>query len=291
MWGGGALFGAICMFCDPLGTATGMGGLLSGMQVLPFSEVLFDDLIFSGIALLLVNGMPNIVAAVLLVLRKKSGIIVGEIAGVVLMLWIVIQFVIYPFNVMSTAYFFIGFLQFVTGYICWVGYRQSNFTFDPQNYQNIGKNSEKLVIFFSRSGYTRSIAYQIADRDGADILEVKTTEKIAGDLGFWWCGRFAMHGWGMPIECGAVDFSRYSEVTICSPVWDFGVSAPIREFCRQHKGQINTVNYAITHFMGAKFESIAREMDELLGVKHKNFYSFSSRLGNLKEIKNSKKSA
>lgn len=287
----GALFGSLCMFCDPLGTITGMSGLLPAMQVLPFSDVLFSDLIFSGIALLIINGIPNIIGAILLILYRKSGIIMGEIAGIVLMLWIIIQFVIYPFNLMSTSYFILGFLQFVTGYVCWVGYKQSKFAFDLQNYQKIGKNGTKLVVFYSRTGYTRLLAHQIADQDGADILEIKTTEKTDGDLGFWWCGRFAMHKWGMPIEVSEVDFSKYSTVTICSPVWDFGISAPIRQFCQQNKGKINNVNYVITHFMSAKFEFIAKEMDDLLGTRHKNFYSFSSRFGNLKDVKNGKKYA
>ena len=40
-------------------------------------------------------------------------------------------------------------------------------------------------------------AYQVALEEKAKIYEIKTSEKIDGDLGFWWFGRFAMHKWGM----------------------------------------------------------------------------------------------
>ena len=38
---------------------------------------------------------------------------------------------------------------------------------------------------------------QVALEEKAKIYEIKTSEKIDGELGFWWCGRFAMHKWGM----------------------------------------------------------------------------------------------
>ena len=103
----GAIGGALTMFIDPLGTHSGMAGLLPGMQILPLANILYQNLIFPGIALLLVNGIPNIIAGILLIKNKKSGIILGTILGITLMMWICIQFVIYPMNFMSTIYFIV----------------------------------------------------------------------------------------------------------------------------------------------------------------------------------------
>ncbi len=283
----GAVFGAIVMLCDPVGNTTGMAGLLPGMQVLPFADILFSNLVFPGIALLCVNGIPNIVASILLFQNRKSGVICGTIFGVTLMLWIIIQFIIYPFNVMSTLYFIFGFLQFVTGFICFAGFEQQKFVFEPDNYKNIGTSEgAQLVVYFSRTGYTRKIAYEIANEQGADLLEIKTTEKIDGNLGFWWCGRFGMHHWSMPLQSFYLEtLSKYSSITICSPVWVFGISAPIRGFCEYAKGKIKSVNYVFTHFMNARFSSLAKEMDELLGVKHTSFRSLRCRYGKFKEVK------
>lgn len=64
----------------------------------------------------------------------------------------------------------------------------------------------------------------------ADILELKTGERVSGTFGFWWCGRFVMRRWGMntlPLER---DISKYEHITVCTPVWAFAVCAPIRTF-------------------------------------------------------------
>jgi len=283
--GVGAVFGSLCMLIDPSGKSVGMDAMLPYFQVLPFADKLFQDFVFSGIMLLIVNGISNLTAAGLLFARRKSGIILGTIFGVTLMAWIVIQFVIFPFNFMSTIYFIFGFLQFVTGYTCFVGYNQSQFRFDENDYKNIQQDSKKLVIYFSRLGYTKKLAYTLADSEHAQVVGITPKEKIDGDLGFWWCGRFGMHKWGMKIEDLDIDFSKYDEITICTPTWVFGVSSPVREFCMQNAGKIKNVNYVVTHFMNCKFGKVAKQMDDLLGVKHQSFRSFRCRFGKLKEIK------
>ena len=67
----GAVCGAIGMLSDPTGKAMGMDSMLPYFQVLPFAEVLFQNYIFSGIALLIVNGLTNIIAAIMLIKKKK----------------------------------------------------------------------------------------------------------------------------------------------------------------------------------------------------------------------------
>jgi hypothetical protein len=105
----GAVGGAAMMLLDPSGKTMGMDGMLPYFQVLPFAEVVFQDLAFSGIALFIVNGLTNLAAAGLLLARKKAGVVLGGIFGVTLMLWICIQFYIFPPNFMSTIYFIFGF--------------------------------------------------------------------------------------------------------------------------------------------------------------------------------------
>ncbi|MDY3816744.1 MAG: hypothetical protein SOZ54_07940, partial [Candidatus Limiplasma sp.] len=92
----GAVGGAACMLLDPSGGVMGMDAMLPYFQVLPFADMLFQDFLFSGFALLIVNGLTNLTAAFLLLRRKRAGIVLGGIFGVTLMLWICIQFVIFP---------------------------------------------------------------------------------------------------------------------------------------------------------------------------------------------------
>ena len=117
--GVGAVAGGVSMILDPSGTALGMDAMLPFFQKLPLSEVLFRDFLFSGFALLIVNGLTNLTAAVLLLRRRRCGILLGMIFGVTLMLWICIQFYMFPLNFMSTAYFVFGLCQAVAGFAAW----------------------------------------------------------------------------------------------------------------------------------------------------------------------------
>ena len=111
----GAVAGGVSMIVDPSGKALQMDGMLPFFTVLPFSDVLFRDFLFSGIALLIVNGVTNLTAAILLLAKKKIGVILGTVFGITLMLWICIQFYMFPLNFMSTAFFVFGALQAITG--------------------------------------------------------------------------------------------------------------------------------------------------------------------------------
>ena len=69
--------------------------------------------------MLIVNGLTNLIAAVLLLKKKELGVVLGGIFGITLMLWICIQFYMFPLNFMSTAYFVFGLCQAVTGLMAW----------------------------------------------------------------------------------------------------------------------------------------------------------------------------
>lgn len=280
----GALWGSINMFIDPTGKLLQMDTMLPYFQVLPFSNILFQNYIFSGIALLIVNGISNLVAAYLLIRNKKSGIILGTVFGLTLMLWITIQFIIFPTNILSRTFFIIGIIQLLTGYMTYVFYTQEQFKFNPKEYKNIGKNKDVLVVYFSRMGYTKKVAYEEAEKQKADILELKAKEKTENTSGFWWCGRYGMHKWRMPICDINVDLKKYKKVIIISPIWVFSVSAPIREFCYKYSESINSVEYIFVHFMNTKFENVADEVDSILNKKKEKFTSISLRLGKIKKV-------
>lgn len=74
------------MFIDPTGELLNMQELLPYFEVLPFSDILFKNYIFSGISLLIVNGISNLTAFYLLFKDKKIGIILGTVFGFTLML-------------------------------------------------------------------------------------------------------------------------------------------------------------------------------------------------------------
>ncbi len=280
----GAVGGAMCMLIKPDGSLMGMDGMLPYFQVLPFADVLFQDFTFSGIALLVVNGLTNLTAATLLMRKKHAGVVLGGVFGITLMLWICIQFYMFPLNFMSTIYFIFGLCQAATGYAAAVFSRQEAFSVDPADYPNVGTNLRRLVVYFSRMGYVKRQAYAEANRSGAELYEIRATERTEGTLGFWWCGRFGMHRWEMPIEPLGVRLSDYVHVTICAPIWVFALAAPVRRFCRMAAGQIREVDYILVHHTHWRYENAAAEMDGLLGLSHTALRSFQCRTGRFREI-------
>ena len=158
--GVGAVGGALCMLLDPSGHTLGMDAKLPYFQVLPLADVLFQDFTFSGWALLVVNGLTNLTAALLLLRRTPLGDILGGVFGVTLMLWIGIQFYLFPLNFMSTAYFVFGLIQAATGYMAWVFRRQESFHVSEADYPNLGRDPKRLVVCFSRMGYTKRVALE-----------------------------------------------------------------------------------------------------------------------------------
>jgi hypothetical protein len=113
----GALWGSTMMFIDPSGKMWwDMDQLLPGIQKLPWAEIFFQNFIFPGIALLLANGVTNLVSFILICKNHRYAALSVIVCGIILMLWITVQFVIYPLNFMSIIYFVFGLLQALTGY-------------------------------------------------------------------------------------------------------------------------------------------------------------------------------
>lgn len=281
----GAVAGAVGMLLDPSGRAMGMDAMLPYFQKLPLAKVLFRDLTFSGIALLLVNGVTNLTAAVLLLRRKRAGVILGGVFGITLMLWICIQFYMFPPNFMSTAYFLFGAVQAATGYAAWVFDRQERFAAQLPASAPPPRNPKHLVVYFSRMGYTKKLALEEAARTGAQILALHPTERTEGTLGFWWCGRYGMHRWPMPLEPLDVDLEQFDHVTICSPIWVFHLSAPVRAFCQAAAGQIREADYLLVHYQRRPYWNAAREMDRLLGLQNTPAVSVCCRQGQYRSRK------
>ena len=67
----GAMAGGLYMLLDPSGKELGMDAMLPFFQKLPFADLVFQDFTFSGVALIVVNGLTNLTAAGLLLAGKR----------------------------------------------------------------------------------------------------------------------------------------------------------------------------------------------------------------------------
>ena len=271
----GALWGGTAMLIKPDGSILHMQSLLPYFAVLPFSDVLFQDYIFSGIMLILVNGVSNIIAAILILKNKKAGFFLGTVFGFTLILWIIIQFIIFPPNFLDNAYFTFGVLQLITGYMALVSFNQINFKFDENDYPNIAAESKTLVVYFSRMNYTKTIAYKKADQEHACITEIKTNERTQGTLGFWWCGRFGMHKWPMPTLPLSVNLENFERIIIVTPIWVFKMCAPIRDFIQKNADLLKQkeVEVVFNHFNPWLPKGAVKEIESYIAVKKIDSYT------------------
>ena len=128
-------------------------------------------------------------------------------------------------------------------------------------------------------GYVKKAAYEEADRTGACVYEIRAAERTEGTVGFWWCGRFAMHRWDMPIEPGEINLAEYAHVTICYPIWVFSLASPVRSFCKAAAGKIKEADYISVHHTTGRYENTAREIDSILQLMHTEYRSISCKMG------------
>lgn len=111
----GAVWGAAMMWIDPSGEMWGMGPLLAMLQqLMPWPEVFFRDFVFSGFVLLAVNGVTQFVAAWLVFRHHRWAEMAVALCGIILILWIVLEWVIFGFNALSNVYFAFGLLETLT---------------------------------------------------------------------------------------------------------------------------------------------------------------------------------
>ena len=277
--GVGAYVGGIAMLIEPNGSILRMEAMLPYFQVLPFADILFQNYIFPGIALIIVNGISNTIASILMLRNKRIGYVLGTVFGFTLMLWIIIQFVIFPMNALDIIYFTLGVLQLLTGYIALVSYNQAFFKFDENDYREINKESKTLVIYFSRKKFTKKIAYEIANKEKATIKELITKERTEGDLGFWWCGRFGMHAWPMETEPLDIELNAYNKIILVTPIWVFKMCSPMRDFIVKNKDVLNQkeVHVIFNHFNPWLPKGAIKEIEKSINIKEVR--SFTTMLG------------
>ena len=113
--GVGALWGGLLMLIDPSGKLLKMDIILPFFQKLPFADIFFQNFLFPAIALLVTNGLSNFISFILLLKNHRYAALSAMICGMILMLWIMVQFIVFPFNFLSTLYFIFGALQTWTG--------------------------------------------------------------------------------------------------------------------------------------------------------------------------------
>ena len=121
--GVGALVGALMMWIDPSGKMWMMDPLLDILRAkLSWFEVFFQNFVPSGFVLLAVNGITQYIAAWLLFRKHRLAAPATLVCGIILMIWISLEWYIFGFYAICNVYFTFGLLESLTA--LWVILRQ-----------------------------------------------------------------------------------------------------------------------------------------------------------------------
>ena len=114
----GTVGGALMMWIDSSGATWGGEPLLEMLRdKMPWPDIFFKNFIPSGFVLLFLNGITQFTAAVLLFKKHRLAHYAVLICGIILMLWIVLEWWVWGFNAMSNIFFVLGLFEVVVAVV------------------------------------------------------------------------------------------------------------------------------------------------------------------------------
>ena len=127
----------------------------------------------------------------------------------------------------------------------------------------MGAGGRTLVVFYSQGNATRRAAADIAGLLGADIEEVReTAPRGQGFFGFMHAGYQATFGIASRIEAPRANPADYARVVVCTPVWSWHLSPPVRAWLRATRGRFPETVGFVTVSGDTKPDKIALSMEK-----------------------------
>lgn len=124
--------------------------------------------------------------------------------------------------------------------------------------------SRILVVYYSRTGYTRTLAGELAAALDADVDQLDDGRNRSGILSYLRCGREALKKRTVQLRPPAYDPSTYDVVVLGTPVWAGNVSSPLRSYVAAHGAQLRKVAFLCTQGSSGA-EKIFGDLAELSG--------------------------
>jgi flavodoxin len=93
-------------------------------------------------------------------------------------------------------------------------------------------------VYFSQGNATRAVAEDLAALTGADLEAIVELKNRSGFFGFMGAGMDASLGTATPITGPFYNPARYDVVFVCTPVWSWHLSPPVRSWLRMYSGKL-----------------------------------------------------
>lgn len=102
-----------------------------------------------------------------------------------------------------------------------------------------------LVIYYSRTNNTKTVAQTIADKYDAQMLEIKDKTKREGAFGFIKGAVDSLREKATPIEYDDVNLKDYDTVYIGTPVWASKPTPAVTQFIEENEfSGVNCITFA-----------------------------------------------
>ena len=130
-------------------------------------------------------------------------------------------------------------------------------------------SARPLVVYFSRTGYSKIVAEKLATRLGCEKCEIVEKHPTTGFLGNLKASFQAFTGKAPKISLNpsTLDLSSYSNVLIVGPVWAQHIASPVKTFLAQYLPKLS--NYSIIYTFGGlnigTTVRIQKEADKCVG--------------------------
>ncbi len=103
-----------------------------------------------------------------------------------------------------------------------------------------------LVVYFSKTGNTATVAKELAQILSADLETLAETKPKEGIVGMILAGKDAALQNSTPINDLKNNITNYDLVVVGTPVWAWTMSNPIRAFFEKHKKDLKKVAFFAT---------------------------------------------
>ncbi len=114
----------------------------------------------------------------------------------------------------------------------------------------MGKHDAKvLIVFYSLTGNTKSVAKELQNKTGGDLFEIETVKTYPSDYSeLIEEAKRELQNNDLPVlKKSAPDLSRYDLILVGSPVWWYTVSTPVMSLLKQANLTGKRVSIFCTH--------------------------------------------
>ena len=135
-----------------------------------------------------------------------------------------------------------------------------------------------LVAYFSQGSATKRVAEDLAVLLGADLEQViEAKPRKWGFFGFMGAGAASSFGRATPIAPPDRDPAGYEGVVVCTPIWAWHLSPPMRSWLRLNRGKLPPLAAYVTVSGDTQPDKVVAEMAKESGRQPATFAGFVDR--------------